>query len=92
MMFYLLSRLIEVFQLIGDSPVLASGSVGNQFMTGLLDIIAYVMPELHQFTKTEWLVYLSETTVAVWLIPVHTIVYVCLLSSAALFDLYRKEL
>jgi ABC-type Na+ efflux pump permease subunit len=92
MAFYVLSRSIEAIQLISDSPILASGSMSHQFINGLLDIIAYIIPDLHKFTQTDWLVYITDFNAELFIVIGQTLIYVILLSSVALFDLYRKEL
>jgi len=91
MAFYILSRSIETIQLISDSPILESSSVSHQFINGLLDIIAYVIPDIYKFTQTDWLVY-SDVSADLPIVVGQTLIYVVLLSSVALFDLYRKEL
>jgi ABC-type transport system involved in multi-copper enzyme maturation permease subunit len=90
--FYILSRSIEVIQLISDSPILASSSISHQFINYILDIIAYVIPDLYKFTQTDWLVYMSDVGTDIFIVVGQTIIYIVLLSSIALFDLYRKEL
>jgi ABC-type Na+ efflux pump permease subunit len=92
MAFYILSRTIETIQLISDSPILALGSMSHKFMNGLLDLIAYLIPNLNDFTQTEWLVYQTNFNESMLIIIGQTLIYVVLLSCVALFDLYRKEL
>lgn len=92
MAFYLLSRSIEVIQLISNSPVLALGSISHKFMNGLLEIIAYVIPDLYKFTQTEWLIYEIDVVSDMGIVLGQTIIYIVFISSIALFDLYRKEL
>lgn len=92
MAFYILSRSIEVIQLISNSPILALGSVSHKFMNGLLEVIAYVIPDLYKFTQTEWLVYDVDIASDMAIVLGQTIIYVVFISSIALFDLYRKEL
>jgi ABC-type transport system involved in multi-copper enzyme maturation permease subunit len=90
MAFYLLSRSIEAIQLISDSPIVAIGSMSHKFMNGLLDVIAYLIPDLNKFTQTDWLIYGSEYNFS--MVVAQTLIYVILLSCVSLFDLYRKEL
>ncbi len=92
MAFYILSRSIEAIQLISDSPILPLGSMSHKFMNGLLDMIAYIIPDLNKFTQTDWLVYVSDFNADIFLVVGQTLIYIVLLSSVALFDLYRKEL
>ncbi len=61
-------------------------------MSGLLDVIAYVIPDLYMFTQTEWLIYEVDVFGDVGFVLGQTIIYIVFISSIALFDLYRKEL
>lgn len=90
--FYFLSRSIEAIQLISDSPILASGSLSHKFINGLLDAIAYIVPDIYKFTQTDWLIYAADIKTDISIIISQTLIYVSLLSCVALFDLYRKEL
>lgn len=90
--FYILSRSIEAILLISNSPALALGSISHKFMSGLLDVIAYVIPDLYMFTQTEWLIYEVDVFGDVGFVLGQTIIYIVFISSIALFDLYRKEL
>jgi len=92
MAFYILSRSIEVIQLISDSPILPIGSMSHKFMNSLLDVIAYIIPDLNKFTQTDWLIYVSDINADMFIVIGQTLIYIILLSSVALFDLYRKEL
>lgn len=92
MAFYLLSRSMAAIQLMGHFPVFPSESLAHDVIVGFLDALAFVLPALHRFTESEWLVY--HTAGWAELLPVagQTVVYVALLCAAALFDLYRKNL
>ena len=92
MAFYFLSRTIDVIQLISESPILESNSISQKFINGLLDIIAYIIPELYNFTRSEWLIYIDEINPDLFPVIGQTLIYIVFLSCVALFDLYRKEL
>jgi Cu-processing system permease protein len=92
MAFYFLSRSMEVIQLIGNSPILESNALSHKLINYLLDIIAYVLPDLYRFTQTDWVIYISDIKHDILLVLGQTLIYVVFLSSVALFDLYRKEL
>lgn len=91
MAFYILARSIGTIQLISQSPILESTNVSQLFMNQLLDLIAFVIPDFGNFTQSEWLVYHTGNTDGLSMIAIQTLIYIFLLSSAALFDLYRKE-
>lgn len=91
MAFYILARSIGTIQLISQSPIMESTSVSQLFMNQLLDLIAFVIPDLGNFTRSDWLVYHTGNTDGLFMIAIQSLIYIFLLSSAALFDLYRKE-
>ena len=89
--FYILARTIEVIRLISQSPILESPAISYQFISSAIDILAYMVPSLHRFTQTEWLVYGAENADLLFVFG-QTVIFTILLAGAALFDLYRKEL
>ena len=48
--FYILARSMTAFQLMADSPLLHSRSAAQQLMNGLMDGIAFLLPDLDRFT------------------------------------------
>ena len=89
--FYILSRSIEAIQLLSTSPILETNTFSQEFMTLLVNGIAYVLPDLNLFSRSEWLVYgIEEVNLVV--IIIQTGIYLSLLISAGLFDLSRKEM
>lgn len=89
--FYLLARSISTIQLLSHSPILESAALSQQFMNKAIDMIAYVLPDLAAFTRTEWLVYSTGHAGDLTVIFLQSIIYISLISAAALFDLYRKN-
>ena len=89
--FYFLSRSMSTIQLISGSPILQSGEPSQAFMHFMINAIAYVLPGIHNFTRSSWLAYGVDWNV---LVPVlwQSMIYLALLVSASLFDLYREEL
>ena len=88
--FYLLSRSMYVIQLISDSPILETKTFSQTFINFILDAIAYLLPDLSIFTRSEWLLYGADFNN---ILPVlgQTVIYLVLLMAAGAFDLYRKE-
>jgi ABC-type transport system involved in multi-copper enzyme maturation permease subunit len=89
--FYLLSRSMETIRLVSMSPILESHSFSQEFLGALVSVIAFVVPELNRFARSEWLIHGADWG-ALSAIGLQTIIYAILLGAAALFDLYRKEL
>ena len=91
MAFYLLSRSTEALLLLSAAPVLVSDANSQAFMNFLVNALALLLPDLHAFTRSEWLVYGVDAD-AVGTVLIQTLVYLPVLLSAGLFDLYRKNL
>ena len=91
LLFYLLSRSITAIQLMAHAPLVDEQSTAQQLITALIDGIAYLLPNLEQFTRTDWLLYASDTSAALFPLITQTVIYLLLLSCIALFDLYRKN-
>ena len=77
---------------MGQGPLIDVTSVSQQALQWFIDAIALVLPNLDQFTATDWLVYHSATPIALVPILGQSVIYLLLLSAAGLFDLYRKNL
>jgi ABC-type Na+ efflux pump permease subunit len=90
--FYLLARSLDAIQLIGQGPFADPTSWSQHVMNGIVAAIAALLPNLDRFTDTAWLVYSTAEFSALGPIFGQTLVYVVLLISAGLFDLYRKNL
>ena len=89
--FYFLARSMHAIQLISSSPIMESTNLSQQFIKVFLDTVAFVLPDLHEFTRSDWLAWGSGPD-SFALLFVQTVIFVALLASAAIFDLYRKEL
>ena len=89
--FYLLARAIGGLQLIGHGRF-GSHSPAQRAVGAGLDLVAALLPRLDSFTRTEWLMYHTGNAAALLDIGLQTLLYVGLLTAAALFDLYRKSL
>jgi ABC-type transport system involved in multi-copper enzyme maturation permease subunit len=88
--FYLLSRTMEAIQLLSTSPILESNSFSQDFMTALVNGIAYFLPDLNRFSNSEWLVYGIEGSDLGFNL-LQTLIYLVFLIAAGLFDLSRKQ-
>lgn len=90
--FYLLARSIAAIQLIGQNPLLGLESTSQIAINGLLSAIAFLLPDLDRFTRSEWLVYESAAWGDLAVVALQTAVYLLLLCGASMFDLQRKVL
>jgi ABC-type transport system involved in multi-copper enzyme maturation permease subunit len=89
--FYVLSRSIYAIQLISNSPLLEYYSYSQQFLRWVTEVMAFLLPGLHNFTRSDWLVY-GVDLISMQTVIIQTLIYLALLSAAGLFDLYRKNL
>jgi ABC-type transport system involved in multi-copper enzyme maturation permease subunit len=87
--FYLLSRSMAAMQIIAGAP-LHEPTVADRAVNAIVDSIALLLPSLDSMTQTAWLLggALGDAWVAV---AGQTAIYLVLICSAALFDLYRKN-
>ena len=91
--FYVFARSVAALQLMGHGPMnSASATPLFDFATWGMDAAEWVLPELHTFTRTDWLVYHSASWSDLGPILGQTVIYFILLAVAAAFDLYRKNL
>ena len=90
--FYLLARTISAIRLMSENPVVAGSALFQDFMKHLVEGIAALLPDFSLFTRSDWLIYGQAEVHALTPVIGQTIIYVVLLSGAALFDLYRKNL
>lgn len=88
---YALARSMAALQLIGTSRI-ADGNVGlDRIANVVLDGIAFFLPRLDLFTQTAWLLGRNASDSNLLWLMVQAVIYVALLSIAALFDLKRKN-
>jgi Cu-processing system permease protein len=85
------SRIVTSIFLMAKYPIIAHTSMAQQFMDAFIELLTWLLPDLHRFTRTEWLTY----NTADWgtLLPLlgQTAIYLVFLSFIALFDFYRKN-
>ncbi|MBE9563005.1 MAG: ABC transporter permease [Proteobacteria bacterium] len=90
--FYILARSIGAIQLMAQSSLLNSQSWIDQIINSLIELLAMLLPNLENFTQSEWLVYHTGNFNTLIEILLQTTIYVTLLIGMSLFDLYRKNL
>jgi ABC-type transport system involved in multi-copper enzyme maturation permease subunit len=85
------SRIVTSIFLMAKYPIIAHTTMAQQFMDAFIELLTWLLPDLHRFTQTEWLTY----NTADWstLLPLlgQTVIYLIFLSFIALFDFYRKN-
>lgn len=82
---------MTAIQLLSTSPILESNDLSQRFMNGLVDALAWLLPDLDGFTRSDWLIY-GRPDDALSFVLIQTLITLTILIAAGLFDLYRKEL
>lgn len=86
--FYVLARSVTALQLAGHG---ALPDAGQRAIGAGTDLLAFVLPRLDAFARSEWLLYGTGTAADLGFVAAQGAIYVALLAGAALFDLSRKE-
>lgn len=90
--FYVLSRSIAAIQLMAHSPLDTPETPAQGVLDALVGGLAYLLPDLARFTRSDWLIYAPPAWGEMAALAGQSLVYLLLLSTVALFDLYRKNL
>jgi ABC-type transport system involved in multi-copper enzyme maturation permease subunit len=91
LLFYMLGRSIAAIQLMAHGPLADQAQASQQLMTGLVDVLAYLLPDLDRFSQSAWLVYAGDAGSHLAPLAVQAVIYLALISAVALFDLNRKN-
>lgn len=91
LLFYLLSRSIAAIQLMAHGPLTSQAETSQRLMTGLVDALSYLLPDLDRFSQSGWLVYTGDSTGLLMPLLIQALIYTLLISGVALFDLNRKN-
>ena len=94
MAFYIGARSITALQALGSAGAPGPGESGasHAVIGGLFDVVGAILPRLDQFTRSEWLVYHNGSLADLPAILLQSAIFLVLVASAALFDLYRKNI
>lgn len=85
------SRIVTSIFLMSKFPIIAHTSAAQKFMDGIIEMLTWLLPDLHRYTQTEWLAYNTAEWSALLPLLGQTIIYLVFLSFIALFDFYRKN-
>lgn len=88
---YVTARSIAAVQLMAENPLVPSTDISQTFINGFVELLSWLLPSLHQFTRSEWLLYGANNIAELITVLGQTLVYGVLLSMVALFDFYRKN-
>ena len=90
--FYVLARSIGVLRLISESPLAASPGWWGEVVEVLVAALYHLLPDLGRFAVSGWLAYPPAGAGELLALAGQALACVALLSAAALFDLYRRNL
>jgi ABC-type transport system involved in multi-copper enzyme maturation permease subunit len=88
--FYLLSRSMAAMQIIAGAP-LHDATLADRVVNAIVGLIALILPGLDGMTQTTWLLGAAPTVGTLGSVVGQAGLYLVLICSAALFDLYRKN-
>jgi hypothetical protein len=89
--FYAAARTATSIYLMSKYPIISHTTISQKFMDGFVEILTWLLPDLHRFTQTDWLAYNTANWNLLLPVVIQTLIYLLLLSSVALFDFYRKN-
>lgn len=87
--FYLLSRSMAAMQIIAGASLHDQG-ISDRVVSAIVGLIALLLPSLDSMTQTTWLLGGTIAGAATQVFG-QTAIYLALICSAGLFDLYRKN-
>lgn len=88
--FYLLARMIDGIQIM-VGPLANHTVWSDRVMTALVQTLAHLLPSLARFTQADWLLDPAVSLSTLASVAAQALIYVVLLSAAALFDFYRQN-
>ena len=91
LLIYGASRIASSILLMAQNPIVAHTSMAQKFMDGFIELLTWLLPDLHRFAQTEWLAYNTAEWSVLLPLLIQTAIYLVLLSFIALFDFYRKN-
>ncbi len=90
--FYLLSRALTAIRLMSDTPLTGGGTPAHHVISGLVDILALILPALDRYTQSTWLTDSPLPWPSLATLAAQAVLYTVLLGAAAMFDFYRRNL
>ena len=88
---YAAARSATSIYLMSKYPIISHNTISQKFMDGFVELLTWLLPDLHRFTQTEWLAYSTGSFSLLMPVIGQSIIYLIFLSAIALFDFYRKN-
>jgi len=89
--FYAASRTVTSIYLMSKYPVISHTTLSQKFMDNFTEVLTWLLPDLHRFTRTDWLAHGTGSYDLLLPIIGQSVIYMTFLSAIALFDFYRKN-
>ena len=89
--FYLLARSLTAIRLMSAQPLSGADTLSHQLISWVVEALALAMPALDEWTRTAWLVNQAAAWPDVGVLAGQSMLYVALLTAAAMFDFYRRN-
>jgi ABC-type transport system involved in multi-copper enzyme maturation permease subunit len=88
---YAAARSATSIYLMSKYPIISHTTMSQKFMDGFIELLTWLLPDLHRFTQTEWLAHNTGSFQLLLPVITQSLIYLALLSAIALFDFYRKN-
>lgn len=88
---YAASRSVSSIYLMSKYPIISHTTISQKFIDGFVELLTWLLPDLHRFTQTEWLAHSTGSFSLLMPVIGQASIYLLLLSAIALFDFYRKN-
>lgn len=89
--FYVLARVLSAIRLMSAHPISDTGSFSQVVGSWMVDALALLMPAFDRWPQTAWLIESQVPWLAWGALLTQALVYVVLLSAAAMFDFQRRN-
>ena len=89
--FYLFARALTAVRLISANPIADAAALSNRVMGWVIESIAYVLPALDRWTRTELLLGEAVAWADVLAVAAHSALFVVIFTAAAVFDMHRRN-
>ena len=89
--FYVLARAITAIRLISANPVSDATTASHEFMGWLVEVLAFVIPAMDAWTRSDWLVDGMAPWPSLLAIAAQSALFTTLFAAAAVFDLHRRN-
>lgn len=89
--FYLLARSLTAIRLMSAQPLTGTDTLSHQIIGWLVEALARITPALDEWTRSAWLVDQAADWSDIGILAGQSVLYIALLTAAAMFDFYRKN-